>query len=126
MIEAHDLGMTGGDYAFFGIELIKTAGSQNDFSWYKAGDRRNKIAKAAYEALFMVALRVPVSKEFDLFVLDAVKRSSEEFKKIVTKDEVCVCFPYCLFDSFEGCVKVCMICMSDGLNLDKSRPGASS
>ena len=88
MIEAHSLGMGNGEYAFFGVELLKQSGSASDFSWYKAGDRRNKIAREMYETLMMVAVRVPTSPEYTSFVHRVTKVSSEEFGGISNVDNV--------------------------------------
>ena len=88
MIEAHSLGMGGGEYVFFGIELLKTNKESADFSWYKAGDRKNKIAKEMYESLMIMAIRVPVSPEYTSFVHKVTKLSSEEFGRMANHDDV--------------------------------------
>ena len=86
LIEAHELGMGNGDYAFFGVELIKQSGSAGDFSWYKPGDRRNKVAREMYESLMMLAVRVPTSPEYTSFVHKVTKISSEEFGGIANHE----------------------------------------
>ncbi|KPM04974.1 atrial natriuretic peptide receptor 1-like protein [Sarcoptes scabiei] len=88
MIDAHGLGMGNGEYVFFGIELLKQSGSSSDFSWYKAGDRKNKIAKEMYEALMMIAVRVPTSPEYTSFVHKVSKISSEEYGKLANVEDV--------------------------------------
>ena len=88
LIEAHELGMGNGDYVFFGVELIKQSGSASDFSWYKPGDRRNKVAREMYESLMMLAVRVPVSPEYSSFVHKVTKISSDEFGGIANHENV--------------------------------------
>lgn len=63
-------------YVFFGVELIKSGGEANDFSWYKAGDKSNRKAKLAYESFFSLAVRVPTSPEYNLFVAKVVERAT--------------------------------------------------
>lgn len=88
LIEAHELGMGDGSYAFIGIELLKQTGSAGDFSWYKPGDRRNKIAREMYEALMMVAVRVPTSPEYTSYVHKVTKLATEEFGNIANAENV--------------------------------------
>jgi hypothetical protein len=88
LLEAHELGMGNGEYAFFGIELVKSTGSFGDFSWYQPGDRRNKQAREIYESLMMIAVRVPVSPEYNTFVHKVMKKSSEEFSVTNALDNV--------------------------------------
>src|SRR5699024_9112813 len=92
LIEAHELGMGNGDYVFLGVELIKQSGSASDFSWYKPGDRRNKVAREMYESLMMLAVRVPTSAEYTSFVHKVTKISSEEFGGIANHENVRVSF----------------------------------
>jgi len=66
-------------YAFFGVELIKTGGENNDFSWYKAGDKHNRKAKLIYESFFSLAVRVPTSPEYGLFASKVYEKANEEF-----------------------------------------------
>lgn len=88
LLEAYDLGMGNGEYAFIGIELLKQTGSAGDFSWYKAGDRRNKIAREMYESLLMVAVRVPTSPEYASFLHKVSKLSSDEFGVSINIEKV--------------------------------------
>lgn len=88
LITAHSLEMGNGEYAFFGIELIKQTGSESDFSWYKAGDRRNKIARDIYESLMIIAVRVPISPEYTSFVHKVTQLSSESFGIIAKHEDV--------------------------------------
>ena len=78
MIHAYDLGMSNGEFVFFGVELVKSTGDANDFSWYKAGDRNNRKAKIIYESFFSLAVRVPTSAEYNLFSAKVFERASEE------------------------------------------------
>lgn len=77
LLQAYDLAMGNGEYAFIGIELIKakSAGS-GDISWYRLGDRRNKEAKIMYEAFMVIAVRVPVSAAYNTFVFEVAKRAT--------------------------------------------------
>lgn len=79
LLTAHDLGMGNGDYVFIGVELISNKASTGDFSWYQAGDKRNKQARQMYEALMMVAVRVPTSPEYLSFLHKVATRSRDEF-----------------------------------------------
>ncbi|OTF73711.1 hypothetical protein BLA29_006236, partial [Euroglyphus maynei] len=88
LLEAHPLGMGNGEYVFFGIELLKDNKGTGDFSWYRAGDRRNKIAKEMFESLMKVAVRVPISSEYTSFVHKVTKLSSEEFGRITSHEDV--------------------------------------
>nr|XP_027204126.1 atrial natriuretic peptide receptor 1-like [Dermatophagoides pteronyssinus] len=88
LLEAHTLGMGNGEYVFFGIELLKDNKGSGDFSWYRAGDRRNKIAKEMFESLMRVAIRVPTSPEYSSFVHKVTKLSSEEFGRLTSHEEV--------------------------------------
>lgn len=79
LLDAYDLGMNTGDYAFVAIELIKNKRAGGDYSWYKLGDRRNKQAREMFESLLMVAVRVPVSNEYNTFVHEVAKKATAEF-----------------------------------------------
>lgn len=58
------------------MELIRSGGEANDFSWYKAGDKNNRKAKIAYESFLSLAVRVPISAEYNLFVAKVVERAA--------------------------------------------------
>lgn len=88
LIEAHEMGMGNGEYAFIGIELLKQSGSSSDFSWYKSGDRRNKAAREIYESLMVIAVRVPTSPEYSSFMHKVGKMSSEQFGGVKIQDNV--------------------------------------
>lgn len=79
MLEAYDLGMGRGDYAFFTMELIKSSSASGDFGWYRPGDRRNKHLREMYESLMIVAVRVPTSHEYTTFTHKVLEKSMEEF-----------------------------------------------
>jgi hypothetical protein len=80
--------MGNGEYAFFGIELVKSTGSYGDFSWYQPGDRRNKQAREIYESLMMVAVRVPVTPEYTTFTHKVTQMSLDEFGGTSTTENV--------------------------------------
>ena len=77
MIKSYDLGMANGEYVFFGVELVRSGGEANDFSWYKAGDRNNRKAKLIYESFFSLAVRVPTSAEYALFSSKVLQRATD-------------------------------------------------
>lgn len=70
--------MGGGDYAFIGVELVKSTASNGDFSWYQPGDKRNKHAREMYESLMMVNVRVPTSPEYTTFTHKVLQKSQDE------------------------------------------------
>ena len=78
LLAAYDLGYGNGDYAFIGLELIKGAkqASSGDVGWYKLGSRRNKEAKQMYESLMIIAVRIPVSQEFETFAHRVAKMAT--------------------------------------------------
>lgn len=88
LLDAHDLGMGNGDYAFLGVELVKTRSSSSESSWYRPGDKRNKEAREMFESLLMIAVRVPTSVQYTSFVHDVVKKSTAEFGRGVTEADV--------------------------------------
>jgi hypothetical protein len=88
LLEAHELGMGNGEYAFFGVELVKSTGNYGDFSWYQPGDKRNKQAREIYESLMMVAVRVPTSPEYISFTHKVTQMSLDEFGGTTTIDNV--------------------------------------
>jgi hypothetical protein len=93
LLTGYDLGMGKGEYTFIGVELIQNKGANGDFSWYQAGDKRNKQAREMYEALLMVAVRVPVSPEYTSFLHKVATRSKDEFDSKVTTEDVSLINP---------------------------------
>ncbi|CAG2105995.1 unnamed protein product [Medioppia subpectinata] len=79
LLEAYELGMNNGEYAFFGVELVKSTGTSGDFSWYQSGDKRNKQAREMYESLMMVMVRVPTSPEYATFTHKVTQMAVDEF-----------------------------------------------
>lgn len=77
LLEAHEQGMSNGEYAFLSIELIKSRAT-TDSSWYRTGDRKNKEAREMFESLLQISVRVPTSTQYANFVHDVVKRSRIE------------------------------------------------
>ena len=82
--------MGNGDYAFLGIELIKTRSSTSESSWYRPGDKRNKEAREMFESVLMIAVRVPTSVQYTSFVHDVVKKSQAEFGRGVSEADVSI------------------------------------
>ncbi|XP_028166648.1 atrial natriuretic peptide receptor 1 [Ostrinia furnacalis] len=70
LLAAHSLGMTRGDWAFLDVEIFQ-GGYWGETGW-AAGDDRDAAARAAYEALLRVSLKLPTGDRFDDFA-DAVK-----------------------------------------------------
>ena len=75
LLQAHDLGMSDGEYAFLSIELIKTRDTVSQSSWYRTGDVRNKDAREMFESLLQIAVRVPTSSLYSKFVHEVIQRS---------------------------------------------------
>ncbi|XP_047997274.1 receptor-type guanylate cyclase gcy-28 [Leguminivora glycinivorella] len=70
LLAAHALGMTRGDWAFLDVEIFQ--GGYWDETGWAAGDDRDAAARAAYEALLRVSLKLPTGDRFDEFA-DAVR-----------------------------------------------------
>ena len=84
LVKAYDLDMGNGDYVIFGVELVRSTGEANDFSWYKAGDNKNnRKAKRIYESFFSLAVRVPTSAEYSLFSTNVFQKASEQSQTAV-------------------------------------------
>ncbi|XP_041984749.1 atrial natriuretic peptide receptor 1 [Aricia agestis] len=65
MLAAHSLDMTRGDYAFLDVEIFQ-GGYWGETGW-ATGDDRDAAARAAYEALLRVSLKLPTGDRFDEF-----------------------------------------------------------
>lgn len=83
MLMAHEMGWGNGEYAFIAIELLRGKGekstqdsSSSDISWYQLGSRRNKEAKAMFEALLIIKVRIETSQEFNTFAYKVAKKAS--------------------------------------------------
>ncbi|OTF80151.1 Guanylate cyclase-like protein, partial [Euroglyphus maynei] len=79
LIHAHDLDMIN-DYAFFGLQLLND-GDEN-FGWYKQGDKNNRKAKIMWDSFMTISVHVPTSPEYSLFVSKAFRKASDEFEGI--------------------------------------------
>lgn len=90
LLDAYDLGMGSGEYAFLAIELIRSSSvaSQEAHGWYRIGDRRNKEAREIFESLLQIAVRVPTSIRFTSFVHEVVKRAQNEFSTSIKVSDV--------------------------------------
>lgn len=88
MTEAYDMGMGGGEYVFFAVELVRSASSSGDYSWYRPGDKRNKQIREMYESLMMVAVRVPTSAEYTTFTHKVLQKAVDQFGGKTVIDEV--------------------------------------
>ncbi|GAV02260.1 hypothetical protein RvY_12851 [Ramazzottius varieornatus] len=65
MITAHQLGMTGGDYVYIGVELFDSQ-AWGKFTW-SVGDSGDREAKQAFECLLLVSLRQNRNDYYDAF-----------------------------------------------------------
>ncbi|XP_073953555.1 atrial natriuretic peptide receptor 1-like [Choristoneura fumiferana] len=70
LLAAHAMGMTRGDWAFLDVEIFQ--GGYWDETGWAAGDDSDVAARAAYEALLRVSLKLPTGDRFDEFA-DAVR-----------------------------------------------------
>nr|XP_027201054.1 atrial natriuretic peptide receptor 1-like isoform X2 [Dermatophagoides pteronyssinus] len=83
LIHAYDLDMIN-DYAFFGLQLLND-GDEN-FGWYKQGDKNNRKAKIMWDSFMTISVHVPTSPEYSLFVSKAFRKASDEFDGITDKN----------------------------------------
>ena len=79
LVNAYDIGMNNNEFAFFGIELLRQQGSNNNFGWYRPADRNNKKAKQMFESLMTMAVRIPTSEEYSILESKISTRAAEEF-----------------------------------------------
>ncbi|KPJ10473.1 Atrial natriuretic peptide receptor 1 [Papilio machaon] len=75
LLAAHALGMTRGDWAFLDVEIFQ-GGYWGETGW-EAGDERDIAARAAYEALLRVSLKLPTGDRFDEFA-DTVRTRAKD------------------------------------------------
>ncbi|XP_038211303.1 atrial natriuretic peptide receptor 1 [Zerene cesonia] len=75
LLAAHSLGMTRGDWAFLDVEIFQ-GGYWGETGW-AAGDERDAAARAAYEALLRVSLKLPTGDRFDEFA-DTVRSMARQ------------------------------------------------
>ncbi|XP_072942663.1 atrial natriuretic peptide receptor 1 [Epargyreus clarus] len=75
LLAAHALGMTRGDWAFLDVEIFQ-GGYWGETGW-AAGDDRDIAARAAYEALLRVSLKLPTGDRFDEFA-DTVRAGAKQ------------------------------------------------
>ena len=54
MLEAHNLGMTKGDYVFYTMDMLPDEEILNPESIWKGNDGRDDIAREAFESVFHV------------------------------------------------------------------------
>lgn len=89
LLDAYDLGMNSGEYAFLAIELIRESSTSSEsHGWYKIGDRRNKEAREMFESLLQISSRVPTSIRFTSFVHEVTKRAHNEFAATLKDTDV--------------------------------------
>ena len=58
MLKAHELGMTGGDYVFYTMDMLPDEEILNPESVWAGNDGRDEEAKLAFEAVFHVSKTV--------------------------------------------------------------------
>lgn len=78
LLSVKDLDLDPRQFVFIAVELIKesTSSASNDISWYRLGSRRNADAKALYQSLMIISVRIPISEEFETFASRVVKRAA--------------------------------------------------
>lgn len=80
MIEAHNMNMTAGDYAFFSVNPFDSK-YFGDPSWYRQSDsdETNKQAREAYRALMTIQLYSEKSEHYDQFAAKVKEKALAEF-----------------------------------------------
>ena len=75
MIKVQLMGLTGGDYTFFNVDLIRGSRLQSH-PWYRENDtaQNNMRAREAYEALFIITLDKVESIEYGMFLDEVYRR----------------------------------------------------
>ncbi|KAL7634174.1 UNVERIFIED_CONTAM: hypothetical protein RMT77_015503 [Armadillidium vulgare] len=88
MIMAYDLGMTGGDFAFFNIELFSGI-LENYQPWFDPKDTsdRNRKAREAFSALLTITARVPDNPTYKKFVNETLRIAEEQFNSTYPTEE---------------------------------------
>ncbi|XP_077501085.1 atrial natriuretic peptide receptor 1-like [Amblyomma americanum] len=99
LLDAYDLGMHDGQFAFLTAEPYKNERYFGEFSWYKEGDPRNTEVRKMYEALMILSLKIPTSPEYKKFVRQVVDNSRKEFNTTIEDSIVNV-----LIAGFYDCV----------------------
>lgn len=81
MIQAHEMEMTGGDYAFFSVNPFDSK-YFGDPSWYREGDssETNEKAREAYRALMTIQLHSEKSADYEDFAKEVETRAWQDFK----------------------------------------------
>ncbi|XP_037283872.2 atrial natriuretic peptide receptor 1 [Rhipicephalus microplus] len=101
LLDAHDLGMHDGHFAFLTAEPYKNERYFGEFSWYKEGDSRNMEVRRMYEALMILSLKIPTSPEYKQFVRQVVRNSRKEFNTTIEDSIVNV-----LIAGFYDCIQL--------------------
>ncbi|CAN7949941.1 unnamed protein product, partial [Ixodes pacificus] len=101
LLDAYDLNMHDGQFAFLTAEPYKNERYFGEFSWYKEGDPRNPEARKMYEALMILSLKIPTSPEYKNFVRQVVRDSRKEFNTSIDETIVNV-----LIAGFYDCVQL--------------------
>ncbi|XP_064468524.1 atrial natriuretic peptide receptor 1-like [Ornithodoros turicata] len=101
LLDAYDLDMHDGQFAFLTAEPYKNERYFGDFSWYKEGDSRNTEVRKMYEALMILSLKIPTSPEYKKFVHQVEMNSRKEFNTSIDDSIVNV-----LIAGFHDCVQL--------------------
>ncbi|XP_070573593.1 atrial natriuretic peptide receptor 3-like [Ptychodera flava] len=74
ILEAHDMGMTNGDYVFYTVEMLPDEDVISAEETYLGDDGRNEDARKAFEAVFHMSLAALTASEVDDFTIEVAKR----------------------------------------------------
>ncbi|KAI8507873.1 Nitrogen permease regulator 2 [Branchiostoma belcheri] len=62
LLQAHDMGLTSGEYAFFDVDLFPS--DEIGYGSWSRGDGRDRDAKQAYQALMIITMQTPNSTSY--------------------------------------------------------------
>ncbi|KAI8506327.1 Nitrogen permease regulator 2 [Branchiostoma belcheri] len=62
LLQAHDMGLTSGEYAFFDVDLFPS--DEIGYGSWERGDGRDRDAKQAYQALMIITMQTPNSTSY--------------------------------------------------------------
>ena len=77
LLQAYDLGMGHGAYAFLGIETYKPYETLNTIDWI-GNDPRSVDLRQMYESLMLLSIRMPTTPLYEQFVHNVLRRSRTE------------------------------------------------
>ncbi|XP_062864408.1 atrial natriuretic peptide receptor 1 [Trichomycterus rosablanca] len=86
MIEAHQRGLTNGEYIFFCFKPYNQKEMFGSFDWNQ-GDDDDSVAKQAYSALFLLSMYKPDDERYRVFAENVISRSKQDFGYIYEPHE---------------------------------------